>query len=121
MSALALTHHDTDDYPAPELMPPAAGYAYIHVRDNLNAPSFEIGDVLQVDITVTSFRWDGIYVIQLGDRQIVRRVQHRPDPEGRMAFHIFATSTRDLGFFLTREELVILGAVTTVCAIRRVA
>ncbi len=107
--------------PEPELAPPAEGYAYVRVCDNLNAPKFEIGDVLQVDMGVTRFNWDGIYVIRLGDRDLVRHVQHMARPEGGMGYYVFGSSVRHLGFFLTREELQVLGAVITVCSFRRVA
>ena len=101
-------------------LPPPSGDAYIHVRDNLNAPSFEIGDVLQVDLSVTTCRWDGIYVLQQGGRQVVRLVQRRGGTGGEDAFYVFTASAPALGFLVAKHELVVLGAVRNVCAIRRV-
>ena len=102
------------------MLPPPTGDAYIHVRDNLNVPSFEIGDVLQVDLSVTSCRWDGIYVLQQGGRQVVRLVQRRGGTCGEDVFYVFTASAPALGFLVAKHDLVVLGAVRNVCAIRRV-
>ncbi|OJY78184.1 MAG: hypothetical protein BGP18_05065 [Stenotrophomonas sp. 69-14] len=120
MNALVQVQSQIESYPSPVLMPPAEGRAYVLVRDNLNAPSFEIGDVLEVDLGITRCRWDGVYVILLGGRQIVRRVQIRPGKNGRPAFYIFTTSSRDQGFFLSFDELVVLAEVKNVCSVRRI-
>lgn len=65
MSAPTQPHSQIQSYPSPVLMPPPNGQAHVLVRDNLNAPTFEIGDVLQVDLSVVRCRWDGVYVIEL--------------------------------------------------------
>ncbi|KRG63369.1 hypothetical protein ABB26_12480 [Stenotrophomonas humi] len=121
MNAPAQTQPQIESYPSPVLMPPPQGQAYVLVRDNLNAPTFEIGDVLQVDLSVVRCRWDGVYVIELNGRQIVRRVQVRPGKNGRPSFYVFTTSNRDLGFFVEFDELVVLGEVKTVCCVRSVS
>lgn len=121
MSALIMRRNERDADVEPQLAPPPNGYAYVRVDDNLNAPKFEIGDILQVDMRVTTFAWDGIYVIRLGDRDLVRHVQHMPRPEGGMGYYVFSSNVRHLGFYLSSEELRVLGAVVTVCSFRRVA
>lgn len=121
MSALIQAQPQIESYPSPVLTPPPAGQAYVLVRDNLNAPTFGIGDVLKVDLSVVRCRWDGVYVIQFQGRQIVRRVQVRPGKNGRPSFYVFTTSNRDLGFFVEFDELVVLGEVKTVCCVRGVS
>lgn len=121
MSTQALPPSQIESYPSPVLMPPPEGQAYVLVRDNLNAPTFEIGDVLQVDLSVVHCRWDGVYVIELNGRQIVRRVQVRPGKNGHPSFYVFTTSNRALGFFVEFEDLIVLGEVKTVCCVRSVS
>lgn len=87
---------------------PEGNFAHIHVRDNLNAPDFHIGDVLIVDLGTTRFKWDGLYVIEINGRQVVRRVQDRGQ-----TFYVFCTSAPNMGFHVACSELVVLASVQT--------
>lgn len=97
--------------------PPAEGFAHIVVQDNLNAPRFEIGDVLLANLNVTAWAYDGIYVIQVNDRQVVRYVQDR----GAGKLYVYHLSMIDCGYFVDRNCLQILAAVELVSQTRRVA
>lgn len=99
---------------------PAGDYAHVLVRDNLNAPQFQIGDVLLADLRITSVTYDGIYVLQIGDQPVVRSVQFKPGPNGRMAYYVFCVSMPDSGFFARPDQLVALGAIEAVAQLRRV-
>lgn len=102
---------------------PKGNYAHVLVRDNLNAPNFMIGDVLLANLDVTSAKWDGIYVVQIGDRQLVRWIHFKPDAKAsnRMAYYVFCMSMPDSGFFVSREQLVVLASIEAHAQARRVA
>ncbi|WP_152906718.1 S24 family peptidase [Stenotrophomonas maltophilia] len=97
--------------------PPAEGFAHILVRDNLNAPRFEKGDVLLADLSRTEWRYDGIYVLELHGRQVVRYVQDR----GSKGLYVYYLSAMELGQFIPKSELKVLAAITAVNCTRRVA
>ncbi|MDH1192255.1 hypothetical protein [Stenotrophomonas sp. GD03958] len=97
--------------------PPAEGCAHILVRDNLNAPRFEKGDVLLADLSRTEWRYDGIYVLELHGRQVVRYVQDR----GSKGLYVYYLSAMELGQFIPKSELKVLAAITAVNCTRRVA
>lgn len=57
-----------------------ASVAYVSVKDDLNAPALEAGDVLLVDLGVTRWGYDGVYVVDVNGEPIVRFVQDRARP-----------------------------------------
>lgn len=97
--------------------PPDAGFAHVLVQDNLNSPRFERGDVLLADLTHNQWRYDGIYVIELHGRQVVRYVQDRGSP----GLYVYYLSAMELGQFIPTSDLKVLAAVTAVNSTRRVA
>lgn len=113
-----LATHASVLFPLPE-----GNYAHVLVRDNLNAPNFMVGDVLLANLSNTSCRWDGTYVVQIGDQQLVRWVQWVPDTADcrRGSFRIFCMSMPDSGFFVSREQLVVLASIEAHAQARRVA
>lgn len=96
---------------------PEGNFAHILVQDNLNAPRFERGDVLLADLSQTEWRYDGVYVVELHGRQVVRYVQDRSS-SGLYVYHL---SCMDLGQFVPKSDLKILAAVIAVNSTRRVA
>lgn len=98
-------------------LPPADGFAHVLVQDNLNAPRFERGDVLLANLAQTEWRYDGIYVVELHGRQVVRFVQDR----GSRGLYVYYLAGMELGQFVPKSELKILAAVTAVNSTRRVA
>jgi len=115
MSALALTQHETDDHPTPE-MPRGDGYACVHVRDNLNAPKYEAGDVLHVNLDCHRYLGDGCYAVEISGRQVIRFI--RADASG---LHVFAASDPAAAQRIAASQLRILGIVTHATTTRRVA
>lgn len=97
--------------------PPAEGFAQILVRDNLNAPRFEKGDVLLADLSRTEWRYDGIYVLELHGLQVVRYVQDR----GSKGLYVYYLAAMELGQFIPKSELKVMAAITAVNCTRRVA
>lgn len=98
--------------------PPAEGFAHVLVQDNLNAPRFERGDVLLANLAQTVWSYDGVYVLELHDRQVVRYVQDR-GVKGHL--YVYYLSGMELGQLVPKSELKILAAVTAVNSTRRVA
>ncbi|EKT4105704.1 hypothetical protein QEG46_001680 [Stenotrophomonas maltophilia] len=97
--------------------PPGEGFAHVLVSDNLNSPRFERGDVLLANLSQTEWRYDGVYVVELHGRQVVRFVQDRGEP----GLYVFYLAGMELGQFVPKSELKILAAVTAVTSTRRVA
>lgn len=97
--------------------PTAEGFAHVLVQDNLNAPRFERGDVLLANLTHNEWRYDGIYVVELHGRQVVRYVQD----QGRKGLYVYYLSALELGQFILKSELKVLASVTAVNSTRRVA
>lgn len=95
----------------------AARVAYVSVKDDLNAPDLEAGDVLMVDLGVTRWGYDGVYVVDINGEPVVRFVQDR----GGGGLYVYCLSLMDQGQVLPRESVSILAAVKTVTKIRRVA
>lgn len=91
-----------------------ARWAQVLVRDNLNAPRFQQGDVLHVDLTRNRFCGGSYYAIQIGGQQMVRVVEARP---GGLWVH--PVSRPGSAFPVARELLTILGEVMFVTATRR--
>lgn len=98
--------------------PPAEGFAYVLVQDNLNAPSFKRGDVLLANLAQTEWRYDGVYVLELHGRQVVRHVQDR-GVKGHL--YVYYLASIELGQFIPMSELKILAAVTAANTTRRLA
>lgn len=98
--------------------PPAEGFAHVLVQDNLNAPSFERGDVLLANLAQTDWRYDGVYVLELHGRQVVRYVQDR-GVKGHL--YVYYLAAIELGQFIPKSELRILAAVTAANTTRRLA
>lgn len=97
--------------------PPAEGFAHILVQDNLNAPRFEKGDVLLANLAHTEWRYDGVYVVDLHGRQLVRYVQDR----GGQGLYVYYLSAIEMGQFIPKSELKIIAAVHAVNSTRRIA
>jgi len=97
--------------------PPAEGFAHVLVQDNLNAPRFEKGDVLLANLAHNEWRYDGIYVLELHGKQVVRYVQDR----GSQGLYVYYLSAMELGQFIPKIELKVLAAVTAANTTRRVA
>lgn len=94
-----------------------ASVAYVSVKDDLNAPALEAGDVLLVDLGVTRWGYDGVYVVDINGEAVVRFVQDR----GGGGLYVYCLSLMDQGQVLPRESVSILAAVKAVTKIRRVA
>lgn len=97
--------------------PPAEGFAHVLVQDNLNAPQFQKGDVLLVDLSRSQWRYDGIYVVEMHGQQVIRFVTHRGGPD----LYVYYLSAMDNGEFIPKKDLKILAAVTAANSTRRVA
>ena len=111
-AAVGLQTHTSVAFP-----PPAGGFAHILVQDNLNAPRFAKGDVLLADLSRTEWRYDGIYVLDLHGRQVVRYVQDR----GSKGLYVYYLAAMELGEFIHKDKLRVLAAITAVNCTRRVA
>ncbi|ENE1252518.1 S24 family peptidase [Stenotrophomonas maltophilia] len=94
-----------------------ASVAYVSVKDDLNAPALEAGDILLVDLGVTRWGYDGVYVVDINGEAVVRFVQDR----GGGGLYVYCLSLMDQGQVLPRESVSILAAVKAVTKIRRVA
>ncbi len=94
-----------------------ASVAYVSVKDDLNAPALEAGDVLLVDLGVTRWGYDGVYVVDLNGEPVVRFVQDR----GGGGLYVYCLSLIDQGQSLPRESVPILAAVIAVTKTRRTA
>lgn len=97
--------------------PPGEGFAHVLVQDNLNAPRFERGDVLLVNLAQTEWRYDGPYVVELHGQQVVRFVQDR----GGKGLYVYYASGVEFAQCIPKCDLKILGAVTALNSTRRIA
>ncbi|MGH8037049.1 MAG: hypothetical protein ACREPD_04840 [Stenotrophomonas sp.] len=97
--------------------PPAEGFAHVLVQDNLNAPRFEKGDVLLANLAHTEWRYDGIYVVELHGRQLVRYVMHRGGPK----LYVYYQAAIGHGEYIDKADLKILASITAANTTRRVA
>lgn len=94
-----------------------ANVAYVSVKDDLNAPALEAGDVLLVDLGVTRWGYDGVYVVDVNGEPVVRFVQDR----GGGGLYVYCLSLIDQGQSLPRESVHILAAVIAITKTRRIA
>lgn len=92
-----------------------ARWGSVTVRDRLNAPSYEPGDVLHVDLQRNHFAGDACYAVQIGGQQMIRFVQARPG-----GLHVFTRSQPAAAYPVQRDLLVFLGMVTYATTTRRV-
>lgn len=92
-------------YVAPDFSDEAR-WAEVFVQDRMNAPRYEPGDVLHVDLSIHSFRGDALYAISVGGEQMIRYVQSRPG-----GLHIYPGSCHAAAYPVPRELLVFLGQV----------
>lgn len=92
-----------------------ARWAQVLVQDNLNAPRFQIGDLLHVDLARDRFCGDSHYAIEIGGQQMVRIVQARPG-----GLWIFPVGHPSTAYPVARELLTILGEVMYATTTRRV-
>lgn len=95
----------------------AARVAYVSVKDDLNAPALEAGDVLMVDLGVTRWGYDGVYVVDINGEPVVRFVQDR----GGGRLYVYCLSLMDQGQSLPCEAISILAAAKAVTKTRRIA
>lgn len=91
--------------------------AYVSVKDDLNAPVLEAGDVLMVDLGVTRWGYDGVYVVDINGGPVVRFVQDR----GGGRLYVYCLTLMSQGQSLPPEAVSILAAVKTVTKTRRIA
>lgn len=94
-----------------------AGVAYVSVKDDLNAPAVEAGDVLLVDLGVTRWGYDGIYVVDIHGEAVVRFVQDR----GGGRLYVYCLTLLSHGQSLPPEAVSILAAVKAITKTRRIA
>lgn len=94
-----------------------ASVAYVSVKDDLNAPALEAGDVLLVDLGVTRWGYDGVYVVDINGEPVVRFVQDR----GGGRLYVYCLSLMDQGQSLPCEAVSILAAAKAVTKTRRIA
>lgn len=94
-----------------------ASVAYVSVKDDLNAPALDAGDVLLVDLGVTRWGYDGVYVVDVNGEPVVRFVQDR----GGGGLYVYCLSLIGQGQWLPRESVPILAAVIAVTKTRRIA
>lgn len=92
-----------------------ARWAQVLVRDNLNAPRFQQGDVLHVDLGRNRFIGDSHYVVEIGGQQMVRIVQARPG-----GLWIYPVGHPGTAYPVARELLTVLGEVMYATTTRRV-
>lgn len=99
--------------PLPEFSD-TARWAQVLVRDNLNAPRFQTGDVLHVDLARNRFMGDSHYVIEIAGQQMVRIVQARPG-----GLWVYPVSHPGSAYPVPRELLTVLGEVMFVTTTRK--
>ncbi|WP_127564991.1 helix-turn-helix transcriptional regulator [Stenotrophomonas indicatrix] len=92
-----------------------ARWAQVLVQDNLNAPRFQQGDVLHVDLGRNRFMGDSHYVVEIGGQQMIRIVQARPG-----GLWIFPVGHPSTAYPVARELLTVLGEVMYATTTRRV-
>ncbi|MEI2263423.1 hypothetical protein OHC51_20935 [Stenotrophomonas indicatrix] len=92
-----------------------ARWAQVLVQDSLNAPRYEPGDLLHVDLSRNYFAGDACYAVQIGSQQLIRFVQARPG-----GLHVFTRSQPGAAYPIAPDLLVILGMVMYATTTRRV-
>lgn len=92
-------------YVAPDFSDDAR-WAEVQVQDRMNAPRYEPGDMLHVDLSIRSFRGDALYAITVGGEEMIRYVQARGG-----GLHVYPGSCHAAAYPVPREHLVFLGQV----------
>lgn len=92
-----------------------ARWGAVLVEDSVNAPSYEPGDILHVDLHHNYFAGDACYAVEIGGQQLIRFVQARPG-----GLHIFTRSQPGSAYPVARDLLVFLGLVSYATKTRRV-
>lgn len=92
-----------------------ARWAQVLVEDNINAPNYQKGDVLHVDLRRNRFDGDACYAVEIGGVQMIRFVQARPG-----GLYVFTRSQPSAAYPIARELLAFLGMVTYATTTRRV-
>ncbi|MEN5394255.1 hypothetical protein [Stenotrophomonas sp. TWI377] len=100
---------------APPDFSDSARWGLVAVQDSLNAPSYEPGDLLHVDLRRNYFDGDACYAVSIGGQQLIRFVQARPG-----GLHVFTRSQPGAAYPVPRDLLVFLGMVTYATTTRRV-
>lgn len=93
----------------------SARWGLVAVQDRVNAPCYEPGDLLHVDLRRNYFAGDACYAVAIGGQQLIRFVQARPG-----GLHVFTRSQPGSAYPVARDLLVFLGMVTYVTTTRRV-
>ncbi|PTT64312.1 S24 family peptidase [Stenotrophomonas sp. HMWF003] len=100
--------------PAPDFSD-TARWGLVQVTDSLNAPNYQPGDVLHVDLSRNFFYGDACYAVEIGGQQLIRFVQARTG-----GLFVFTRSQPHAAYPVPREMLVFLGMVTHATTTRRV-
>lgn len=90
-------------------------WGLVKVQDSINAPKYEAGDILHVDLQRDRFLGDGCYAVEIGGQQMIRFIQARPG-----GLFVFAASDPASAYQVPRDVLRILGMVTYATTTRRV-
>lgn len=90
-------------------------WGLVEVQDHDNAPRYEPGDLLHVDLRRNYFAGDACYAVDIGGEQLIRYVQARPG-----GLHVFTRSQPGSAYPVARELLTFLGLVTYATTTRRV-
>ena len=90
-------------------------WGLVEVQNRDNAPRYEPGDLLHVDLLRNYFAGDACYAVEIGGQQLIRYVQARPG-----GLHVFTRSQPGSAYPVSRDLLVFLGVVTYATTTRRV-
>ena len=104
--------------PFPGVMPDfsdTARWGQVLVQDNANAPKYEPGDLLHVDLRRNYFVGDACYAVEIAGVQSIRFIQARPD-----GLYVSTRSDPGAAYPIAAELLVILGMVVYATTTRRV-
>lgn len=92
-----------------------ARWGQVLVQDNANAPKYEPGDLLHVDLRRNYFVGDACYAVEIAGEQSIRFIQARPD-----GLYVSTRSDPGSAYPIAAELLVILGMVVYATTTRRV-
>ncbi|HED4875494.1 TPA: helix-turn-helix transcriptional regulator [Stenotrophomonas maltophilia] len=105
-------------WPFPAVLPDfsdTARWGLVLVQDSLNAPKYEPGDVLHVDLRRNYFAGDACYAVEIAGEQSIRFIQARPS-----GLYVCTRSDPGAAYPIAAELLVILGMVMYATTTRRV-
>ena len=92
-----------------------ARWGQVLVQDSLNAPSYEPGDVLHVDLRRNYFAGDACYAVEIAGLRSIRFIQSRPG-----GLYVFTRCNPADAYPVPDGLLVILGMVMYATTTRRV-